>query len=136
VGGNNWGTCSNGTSGLGCGPQETFRSCADIRITPHPLLSPPQESNHILQEDQFHQDHFMDDNDNLAIDFSDIANEEDDILALERKEELLRKKKLILEKVLEKLTELIFLSQDADHEGKKLLTCSSKCYYYTYSFPR
>lgn len=25
VAGNNWGTCENGTSGLGCGPQETFR---------------------------------------------------------------------------------------------------------------
>ncbi len=25
VGGNNWGDCDDGTSGLGCGPQETFR---------------------------------------------------------------------------------------------------------------
>ncbi|RZC34660.1 Chitin bind 3 domain containing protein [Asbolus verrucosus] len=30
--GNNWGNCGNGTSMLGCGPQEMFRSCADIRI--------------------------------------------------------------------------------------------------------
>jgi hypothetical protein len=30
--GNNWGVCENGTSALGCGPQETFRSCSDIRI--------------------------------------------------------------------------------------------------------
>ncbi|XP_015837278.1 uncharacterized protein LOC107397412 [Tribolium castaneum] len=30
--GNNWGNCGNGTSGLGCGPQETFRSCSDVRI--------------------------------------------------------------------------------------------------------
>lgn len=30
--GNNWGYCDNGTSGLGCGPQETFRGCADITI--------------------------------------------------------------------------------------------------------
>ena len=30
--GNNWGVCSNGTGELGCGPQETFRGCADIRI--------------------------------------------------------------------------------------------------------
>ena len=36
--GNNWGSCDDGTSGMGCGPQETFRSCADIRIEPHPLL--------------------------------------------------------------------------------------------------
>jgi len=29
---NSWGVCSNGTQGLGCGAQETFRNCADIRI--------------------------------------------------------------------------------------------------------
>ncbi|XP_050719782.1 uncharacterized protein LOC127000290 isoform X2 [Eriocheir sinensis] len=33
VAGNNWGHCENGTSGVGCGPQEEFRSCADITIT-------------------------------------------------------------------------------------------------------
>lgn len=32
VAGNNWGTCDDGSSGLGCGPQETFRSCSDIVI--------------------------------------------------------------------------------------------------------
>ncbi|KAJ8924207.1 hypothetical protein NQ315_006998 [Exocentrus adspersus] len=30
--GNNWGDCGDGTSGLGCGNQETFRSCADVTI--------------------------------------------------------------------------------------------------------
>ncbi len=30
--GNRWGNCGDGTSKLGCGPQETFRGCADIRI--------------------------------------------------------------------------------------------------------
>ncbi|RWS06298.1 uncharacterized protein B4U79_02654, partial [Dinothrombium tinctorium] len=29
---NNWGTCEDGTGKVGCGPQETFRACADIRI--------------------------------------------------------------------------------------------------------
>jgi len=29
---NSWGNCKNGTAGLGCGPQETFRNCADVRI--------------------------------------------------------------------------------------------------------
>ncbi|RXG61484.1 hypothetical protein Avbf_17418, partial [Armadillidium vulgare] len=28
VGANNWGTCDNGTEGMGCGPQETFKNCA------------------------------------------------------------------------------------------------------------
>ncbi|XP_065168104.1 uncharacterized protein [Atheta coriaria] len=31
-GGNNWGTCEDGSQAQGCGPQETFRNCADIRI--------------------------------------------------------------------------------------------------------
>jgi len=30
--GNGWGLCPNGTSAGGCGPQETFRGCADVRI--------------------------------------------------------------------------------------------------------
>jgi len=30
--GNNWGVCEDGTGRLGCGPQETFRGCADIGI--------------------------------------------------------------------------------------------------------
>ncbi|XP_011050907.1 PREDICTED: uncharacterized protein LOC105143982 isoform X1 [Acromyrmex echinatior] len=31
--GNTWGTCQDGTQRVGCGPQETFRSCADVTIT-------------------------------------------------------------------------------------------------------
>ncbi|XP_018328442.1 uncharacterized protein LOC108739172 [Agrilus planipennis] len=30
--GNSWGFCNNGTSGIGCGPQEVFRSCSDISV--------------------------------------------------------------------------------------------------------
>ncbi|XP_068245100.1 uncharacterized protein [Palaemon carinicauda] len=40
--GNNWGRCSDGTSGLGCGPQEEFRACADISIRPNSSLRSPQ----------------------------------------------------------------------------------------------
>ncbi|KAJ9589727.1 hypothetical protein L9F63_017066, partial [Diploptera punctata] len=32
VTGNSWGVCANGTGALGCGPQEHFRSCSDIRV--------------------------------------------------------------------------------------------------------
>eukprot|EP00095_Tigriopus_kingsejongensis_P000887 maker-scaffold409_size180341-snap-gene-0.25 protein:Tk00887 transcript:maker-scaffold409_size180341-snap-gene-0.25-mRNA-1 annotation:"hypothetical protein DAPPUDRAFT_317372" len=32
VTGNNWGECEDGTGALGCGPQETFMGCSDIRI--------------------------------------------------------------------------------------------------------
>ncbi|XP_033324121.2 uncharacterized protein LOC117219248 [Megalopta genalis] len=31
--GNNWGECSDGTSKVGCGPQETFKNCADVSIS-------------------------------------------------------------------------------------------------------
>ncbi|CAG2170078.1 unnamed protein product [Oppiella nova] len=30
--GNSWGQCPNGTYAEGCGPQETFRGCADVKI--------------------------------------------------------------------------------------------------------
>jgi len=30
--GNTWGYCPNGSGASGCGPQETFRGCSDIRI--------------------------------------------------------------------------------------------------------
>lgn len=34
IAGNNWGICANGTGAIGCGNQEHFRACADIRIGP------------------------------------------------------------------------------------------------------
>ena len=34
VAGNSWGTDPDGTSCTGCGQQETFRNCADIKIQP------------------------------------------------------------------------------------------------------
>ena len=33
--GNNWGNCRNGTGAMGCGNQETFRTCSDIKIMEH-----------------------------------------------------------------------------------------------------
>ncbi|CAH2093234.1 unnamed protein product [Euphydryas editha] len=32
VAGNNWGVCEDGTSAMGCGNQETFGACSDIKI--------------------------------------------------------------------------------------------------------
>jgi len=37
---NSWGNCRNGTAGLGCGPQETFRNCADVKIVASSNLLP------------------------------------------------------------------------------------------------
>merc|ERR1712045_853515 len=51
----------------------------------------------------------------LAIDFSEISEvEEDNVTTLSEKEELLMKKKVILERVLTKLKELILLNSDKD----------------------
>ncbi|KAH8336274.1 hypothetical protein KR074_004404 [Drosophila pseudoananassae] len=33
VGANNWGMCDNSYGALGCGPQETFKNCADVSIS-------------------------------------------------------------------------------------------------------
>jgi len=33
VAANNWGLCPDGSGALGCGPQEHFRTCSDIRLT-------------------------------------------------------------------------------------------------------
>lgn len=41
---NSWGKCKNGTQGLGCGPQETFRNCADIRIVRSAQYLPPTDN--------------------------------------------------------------------------------------------
>jgi len=38
--GNNWGVCADGSGGVGCGPQETFRSCADISINGDTIVFP------------------------------------------------------------------------------------------------
>ena len=39
--GNTWGTCKNGTEGMGCGDQEQFRNCADIQIYSGAVGFPP-----------------------------------------------------------------------------------------------
>ncbi|VVC94563.1 uncharacterized protein LOC126973912 [Leptidea sinapis] len=39
VAGNNWGICEDGRGELGCGDQETFGACSDIKITPNKYLS-------------------------------------------------------------------------------------------------
>ena len=39
--GNTWGTCANGTQGVGCGDQEMFRNCADVQIYSNAVGLPP-----------------------------------------------------------------------------------------------
>lgn len=49
--GNSWGVCKNGTEGMGCGQQETFRNCADVAILtntygfgPHGVVTAPPKA--------------------------------------------------------------------------------------------
>ncbi|XP_050428452.1 uncharacterized protein LOC126838232 [Adelges cooleyi] len=51
--GNMWGTCENGTEGLGCGQPETFRNCADIRIVTSTSGLPPQFVHNRPHSDAF-----------------------------------------------------------------------------------
>lgn len=39
--GNTWGICANGTQAIGCGDQEMFRNCADIKIRSQTGSLPP-----------------------------------------------------------------------------------------------
>jgi len=128
VAGNNWGDCDDGTSGLGCGPQEHFRSCADIRIVPHPLLKAYNQKMGInttsvgnkygsFNVGKFAPTSTSSDaaDEQLAIDFSEISEvEEDSVTTAREREELLMKKKVILERVLAKLKELILINSDKD----------------------
>ena len=98
VAGNNWGTCDNGTGAIGCGPQENFRSCADIEIVPHPLL---QEN--FKHSDQVLQPLLENDLD------SEVAEQDYEEMAasIRRKEILLQRKKLLLKQLIKKLRLLI-----------------------------
>lgn len=52
VAGNNWGKCSDGTYGLGCGPQEEFRACADVSVAPKAslrFLGLPDETQNLTE---------------------------------------------------------------------------------------
>lgn len=42
---NSWGGCGDGTQGVGCGAQETFRACSDIKISTNGPKNPPRETD-------------------------------------------------------------------------------------------
>ncbi|KAI2808292.1 hypothetical protein BLOT_006234, partial [Blomia tropicalis] len=53
---NNWGTCENGRQGVGCGPQETYRNCADIIVRHEmgirgPFINHIDERSNKIEED-------------------------------------------------------------------------------------
>lgn len=131
--GNNWGTCANGTGSLGCGPQETFRACSDIRILPS-TASPSglRDSNSFSEDTTFDVEQFEDyydelfGNNNNDIAINEIEEEElgvDELLtneiissitSVQSQKLRLLKKKLILAKALKGLRKLIMLSNLKD----------------------
>lgn len=140
VAGNNWGKCEDGTSGMGCGPQETFRSCADIKIVFHPLLmsmatkggwngnSLPEEQ----QEDTFYDISVLEnelasspssplsENSGLGDGISDGSHKlhHQKLASIRRKEALLRRKKTLLKQLIKKLRLLIQQSErDRKEDG-------------------
>lgn len=145
--GNNWGVCSNGTGSLGCGPQETFRSCSDIRILPGQSSVGYQETNTFSQETTFDIDQFEDYYDELfgnknndiainnievAIDDEDIENEILSMHSVQTQRLRLLKKKLILAKALKSLRKLIMLSKLKGDDADSGVSSSSNYEIYDY----
>jgi len=136
VAGNNWGKCADGiTAAVGCGPQETFRGCADVEIVPHPLLSAlSTSSDDLIRNEKEEQAVFIsepifekdipDYEPSSTADLfenSSSSTEEAEVFAL-------RRKKVLLERVMKRLRELIIASQpkaqkeedyDYNEENKK-----------------
>ena len=115
---------------MGCGPQETFRSCADIEITRHPLLS---NSIAGVEDESFYNDALLESQSGDLDDLGDLepAHHEADwpplrghhrdqlhdleqLSSIKRKKALLRKKKRLLEQLLRKLRQLIIQSQQLE----------------------
>ena len=109
---------------MGCGPQETFRSCADIEITRHPLLSNLIRGNeeNRLEDESFYNDALLE----TTSTASTASDSDADYLyenvqytsSIKKKEALLRKKKRLLEQLLHKLRQLIIQSQRLEAEDQ------------------
>ena len=104
VAGNNWGKCDNGTGAIGCGPQEHFRSCADIEIVPHPLL----QSLELEAVEEFQP--LLENDLDFEAEISELHHQKK--VSIRRKEALLKRKKLLLKQLIKKLRLLIHQSSE------------------------
>ena len=124
IAGNNWGLCANGTSGIGCGDQEHFRACADIRITPRPIINQillggahragaeaPEIPRTVPQITLAGAHAKPDSAAKLGFD--------PDALRVADKRELLMRKKTYLQKLLDELKELILLTEQNPSEAEE-----------------
>lgn len=129
--GNNWGRCSNGTGTLGCGPQETFRSCSDIRIVGRGgVRGAEQRQNTFAPDTAFSLDQF-------ELEYDDLFGGQNNEISVNRIEEeaslqkaaalesvqskklRLLRKKLILAKALKTLRNLIRQSKEEKDERRQ-----------------
>lgn len=119
VAGNNWGKCDDGSGAVGCGPQETFRGCADVEIVSHPLLSSVRSDSiddtqrgndkelffdEVLIEKGINDGHLHSVEEDEIVDVAQSLIDEEDLMEL-------RRKKTLLERVMARLRELITASQ-------------------------
>jgi len=127
--GNNWGVCSNGTGELGCGPQETFRACSDIRILPSGKRKPaPSKISSFSDSTTFDLNDFEDYYDELfggqsdninAIDGPDDDFEVATVMSIQTNKLKLIHKKLVLAKALKSLRHLIAQSHEKEKERER-----------------
>jgi len=136
--GNNWGVCANGTGDLGCGPQETFRACSDIRIKSlsNKFKAGFTDTNSFDDETTFEVDQFEDYYDELFgsnmsndiiindIDADDDYHEAVTIQSVQTKKLQLLKKKLVLAKALKSLRHLIAMSKEKSEKKSSKLSSS------------
>jgi len=114
--GNNWGKCADGTGAMGCGPQETFRGCADISIVPHPMLSmakrPSVDDNALKKVDE-EIDTKLEEFFSLANDEHSSAEDYDYVETADYDvdEAALVAKKRMLDRIMDRLKQLILESQ-------------------------
>jgi len=135
--GNNWGLCDDGTGAVGCGPQETFRACADIRILKDRSFSLSSQSasdahkstfnQHThLQETEFddYYDELFHESEENNIDYIDFQKsirkytKKDALNKMSSRKLRLLKRKLLLSMALKSLHNLIIQSKDTSQLNK------------------
>lgn len=136
--GNNWGLCEDGTGAVGCGPQETFRACADIRILKDrsfSLISSESAADENrnafnqktqIQEQEFDEyyDDLFHDSDENNIDYNDFQKsirkytKKDALNKMSSRKLRLLKRKLLLSMALKSLHNLIIQSKDTSQLNK------------------
>jgi hypothetical protein len=99
-----------------------FRSCADIKIIRHPLLSSLMDGQHASkyeEEEDFYDEALLENDVRRPPSFQiEQVDQHRDLASIRKKEALLRKKKKLLEQVIKKLRQLIIQSQVTEDDDQ------------------